>query len=197
MLELIAMISMCLDHIGLYIFDNNFVLRLIGRLALPIYGYLIIQGKDKTRDINKYIIRLLIIAIISQIPFYLLGNKALNVVFTYVAYVGISKLRDKKLRFISIILLIIISTLIIEYGAYAVLYLLIIDNGQRLLKLIGLNMLYTYIGWTYQGFSLLAYIPIKIYEKYKIRLQDRLRYIYRVFYPLHLLLILFIKLFIK
>jgi len=32
-LELIAMISMFLDHIGLYIFDNNFVLRLIGRLA--------------------------------------------------------------------------------------------------------------------------------------------------------------------
>ena len=69
MLEIIAMISMFLDHIGLYIFNNNFVLRLIGRLALPIYGYLIIQGKDKTKDINKYIIRLLIIAIISQIPF--------------------------------------------------------------------------------------------------------------------------------
>ncbi len=197
MLEIIAMISMFLDHIGLYIFNNNFVLRLIGRLALPIYGYLIIQGKDKTKDINKYIIRLLIIAIISQIPFYLLGNKALNVVFTYAAYVGISKLRDKRLRFISIILLMIVSTLIIDYGAYAVLYLLIMDNSKRLLKLLGLNMVYTYIGWTYQGFSLIAYIPIKVYEKYKIRLPDRLRYIYRVFYPLHLLLILFIKLFIK
>src|SRR5690554_2057414 len=157
------MISMCIDHIGLYIFNNSFILRLIGRLALPIYGYLIIQGKDKTKDINKYIIRLFIIAIISQIPFYLLGNKGLNIVFTYVAYVGISKLRDKKLRFISIILLMIVSTLIIDYGMYAVLYLLIMDNSQRLLKLLGLNMLYTYIGWTYQGFSLIAYIPIKIY----------------------------------
>lgn len=197
MLEIIAMISMFIDHIGLYIFDNNFILRLIGRLALPIYGYLIIQGKDKTKDINKYIIRLFIIAIISQITFYLLGNKGLNIVFTYVAYVGISKLRDKKLRFISIILLMIVSTLIIDYGMYAVLYLLIMDNSKRLLKLLGLNMVYTYIGWTYQGFSLIAYIPIKVYEKYKIRLPDRLRYIYRVFYPLHLLLILFIKLFIK
>ena len=197
MLEIIAMISMFLDHIGLYIFDNNFILRMIGRLALPIYGYLIIQGKDKTKDINKYIIRLLIIAIISQIPFYLLGNKALNVVFTYAAYVGISKLRDKKLRFISIILLMIISTLIIDYGMYAVLYLLIMDNSSRLLKLLGLNMLYTYIGWTYQGFSMIAYIPIKIYEKYKIKLPPRLRYIYRIFYPIHLLLILFIKLIIK
>lgn len=197
MLEIIAMISMFLDHIGLYIFNNNFVLRIIGRLALPIYGYLIIQGKDKTKDINKYIIRLFIIAIISQIPFYLLGNKGLNIVFTYVAYVGISTLRDKKLRFISIILLMVVSTLIIDYGMYAVLYLLIMDNSQRLLKLLGLNMLYTYIGWTYQGFSLIAYIPIKIYEKHKIRLPDRLRYIYRVFYPLHLLLILFIKLLIK
>lgn len=196
MLEIIAMISMFLDHIGLYIFNNNFILRLIGRLAMPIYGYLIIQGKDKTKDINKYIIRLFIIAIISQIPFYLLGNKGLNIVFTYVAYVGISKLRDKKLRFISIILLMIVSTLIIDYGMYAVLYLLIMDNGSRLLKLLGLNMIYTYIGWTYQGFALLAYIPIKIYEKYKIKLPERLRYIYRVFYPLHLLLILFIKLII-
>ena len=76
----------------------------------------------------------------------------------------------------------IVSTLIIDYGMYAVLYLSNNDNGQKTIKIIRFKYVIYIYRMDLSRFSMIAYIPIKIYEKYKIKLPDRLRYIYRVFY---------------
>lgn len=69
LLKLIAMIAMLIDHSGKMLFPQYPVMRLIGRLAFPIYAYCIAVGCVYTRDPLKYFKRLVLLALISQ-PFY-------------------------------------------------------------------------------------------------------------------------------
>lgn len=68
-LKIIASISMLLDHIG-YVFDIS-ILRIIGRIAFPLYLFLIYNGYKHTSNRFLYAVRLGAFAVISQIPFSL------------------------------------------------------------------------------------------------------------------------------
>jgi len=69
-LKIIASVCMLLDHIGM-VFPAYVpgIFRAIGRIAFPIYAYMIAQGCKHTKDINKYLLRLGIFALISEIPY--------------------------------------------------------------------------------------------------------------------------------
>ena len=83
-LKIIAVISMIIDHIGLFILDNNIICRCIGRLAFPLFAFFISEGMIYTRSRKKYVLNLSIFALISQIPFSLLINwYNLNILFTF------------------------------------------------------------------------------------------------------------------
>lgn len=71
-LRLIALVSMCVDHAGLALFPSVGAFRCVGRLAFPLYCFLIAQGYRHTRDARAYGRRLLLAAILSEIPFDLL-----------------------------------------------------------------------------------------------------------------------------
>lgn len=84
-LKIIAVVSMLLDHIG-YSLDI-YVLRCIGRLAFPIFAYLIGNGFRHTTSPVRYLSRLLLLAVLSQIPYTLflsdtLVPEKLNIFFT-------------------------------------------------------------------------------------------------------------------
>ncbi len=68
-LKLIGIIAMLLDHIGCIFFQDIYVFQIIGSLAVPIFCYFIAEGYYKTRDVKKYLLRIVGLAIISQIPF--------------------------------------------------------------------------------------------------------------------------------
>ncbi|WP_291632823.1 TraX family protein [Clostridium sp.] len=79
MLKIIAILLMLIDHIGAALFPKVIVLRMIGRLSFPIFAYLIAIGYSKTNSFSKYLYRLMIFAVISQIPFSLAFSENISI----------------------------------------------------------------------------------------------------------------------
>lgn len=73
-LKIIALVFMFIDHAGKMLFPNVPEMRLIGRIAFPIYVWCMIVGFHYTRCMPKYLLRVLLVGVISQ-PLY---NLALN-----------------------------------------------------------------------------------------------------------------------
>ncbi len=75
-LKIIALLTMILDHISILFFPEATILRLIGRMAFPLYCFLIVDGyfhvKDDKKRLCKYILNILLFAIITEVPFNLL-----------------------------------------------------------------------------------------------------------------------------
>ncbi len=69
-LKLIAVISMTLDHIGMMLFPQLTFLRILGRLALPIYAYMIAEGCRHTRDRRKYLLRIAGLGLLCQTVYF-------------------------------------------------------------------------------------------------------------------------------
>ena len=77
-MKLIAMASMLCDHAAVFLYPFHFIshpayvyMRAVGRVAFPIFAFLIVNGYEKTRDVKRYLTRLIAFAAISQIPYVL------------------------------------------------------------------------------------------------------------------------------
>jgi uncharacterized membrane protein len=127
---------MLIDHIGFVLFPQYLFLRVIGRIAFPIFAYLITEGYIHTHSIKKYSIRLFIFALVSQAPYMLAFHGTyLNIFFTL--FIGLMALYATDYEFSknqllnNILKAIVVSAIVIssyifcaEYGIYGVLTIL-------------------------------------------------------------------------
>ena len=68
-LKLMACAAMLIDHIGAVLLPQYTLLRVIGRIAFPIYCFLLAEGVFYTKRPFAYILRLLLLAVLSELPF--------------------------------------------------------------------------------------------------------------------------------
>ena len=106
-LKVLALITMIIDHYGA-IFQNDIItFRIIGRLAFPIYCFLLVEGYLHTSDVKQYAKRLLLFALISEMPFDLafynkLGFTHQNIFFTLFLFICELFLNDDFIFFITL-----------------------------------------------------------------------------------------------
>lgn len=87
-LKVIAVLSMVADHCAYYLMEHGTllyeVMRCFGRIAFPVFAFLIAEGFQHTRNRMKYFLQLLGFAVISEVPWYLLNGAdgTHNVLFT-------------------------------------------------------------------------------------------------------------------
>ncbi len=74
-LQIIAIISMVLDHVALSMVSNAslyyYIMRFLGKISVVIMCYFVAEGYYKTHNLGKYILRMGIFAAIAQIPYYM------------------------------------------------------------------------------------------------------------------------------
>lgn len=220
-LKLIALLSMIIDHIGLFILyyipSMNITLfkiftqrmsiynicRFIGRLSFPIFSFLIVEGYLHTRNKIRYGLSLFIFALISEIPYnYAYSNTAhykyQNIFFTlllgYLCIYLYELFKDKLLIQILLIppIFLLAHYLKVDYGYKGVafiFFLYILRNNMYGKTLIGPTFFNDYFP------ILLAFIPINMYNGKRGFINNPiLKYLFYALYPIHLLLIYYIRL---
>lgn len=215
-LKIMAIISMLVDHIGYTFYPHLIWLRIIGRIAFPIFAYFIAVGYEKTENKRKYLIRLLIFAVISQYPYSLFAGvglfKELNIFFTLSAGLAAIWCMDNKNEAIRIIvplsLAVLCEILNSDYGMYGVALIIIFHKFKDIKPLttavIALNAAFFLLAvssgnsWQkslVQSFSITALVPIFIYNSEKG--SNSFKWLFYTFYPLHLAIIFVINSFIS
>ena len=220
MLKVIAMLAMLIDHTafilapvlpfltkGLFTLGNAnitlyWIMRKIGRIAFPLFCFLITEGYTHTRSKLKYGINLLIFAIVSEIPYNLMYGTFLtaqhqNVFFTlFLGFALIYIFDTISNAFEKLILMGLVAAIsVLLRGDYGL-------NGALLILLIYLLRSHpaSLIVLSYPLLSggiaaLAAFLPIQLYNGKRGFIKSPiLKYSFYLFYPVHIAILVAIKL---
>lgn len=217
MLKIIAMVCMVFDHVGDFFFPEVMWPRMVGRLAMPIFSFCIAEGYIYTRDKNKYMLRMGIFALVSEVPFDLASDGKLNlshqnIMLTF--FLSILALRlfdlirgDRKedtgkysagrtvLGILAVAVIAVIATLVkADYIFFAVIavFLFYVFKDVNHYARTGMGVAFLAVTRTmgYYCSTGLSLIPLFLYNGKKGK---GLKWLFYVFYPGHLLLLYIIK----
>ena len=211
-LKLIAMVSMVFDHVGDNFFPGAVWMRVIGRMAMPLFSFCVAEGYSHTRDPKRYLTRMLLFGAVSEIPFDLVtAGKVLefshqNIMFTFALCVmgliccdmltgsGDSKVR-KALGIAVLPVFAVIALLLgLDYNMLAVVlvsvFYLLRRKAPALRNLTAMTFHAALRNVGIYWFGLLGFIPIFFYNGEKGR---GLKWLFYLFYPGHLLVIWLIR----
>ena len=70
-LKIIAAASMAVDHVGLLFFPGLAILRILGRLAFPIFAFMIAEGCRYTKNRLRHFLGVFLLAVLCQTVYYI------------------------------------------------------------------------------------------------------------------------------
>ena len=224
--KLIAVFFMLLDHIAWYFLPFGTplaqVFHTLGRATAPVMCYFLAQGAKHTSNMSRYLLRLFLFAVVSQLPWWYLHRNSefsLNMLFTLflcLLMLSIDKsVHSPVLRWLGIVLC-AAATHFCDWGIYAPLWCLIFyhcENRRRIEAL-----LFSFVGLAYYMETLISYdtigYPPRIAMKMSLiafgvflalpliylsaqgkRRSKFLKWFFYAFYPLHLGVIALIRIF--
>lgn len=218
-LKIMAIIFMAMDHIYTYFSHAGVNIPIwfgyLGKLAAPIFFYLIVEGFFYTRSRTKYITRVFSMGIVMVGVDFLIGidnNIFLSIGCALVMLVGIDTAKNKEKQLIKRILggilaivFMVVGGLFTESSIFGVAMVLIFYFFRE--KKIIMSVLYIAIGvypligaigpnfieaatlWDYQWMMVFAIIPILMYSG-KLGFSNKfIKWMFYWFYPIHLIVI--------
>lgn len=222
-IKIIAYISMFLDHIKYAIPETrNFATIFLGRLAFPLFAFVLTEGYIHTKNLKKYYFRLIIFALISQIPYMLFISMIendiwqLNILFTLllglIAINIYDKFENKIIGILGIIICSCLGSLLkVDYGWYGVLTVAVFylfKNKKIWLTIFFLFLNFMYLisnfRWNINLVQISHYIllicmnlPIIFVLLYNGKLGKKVNYMfYYLLYPIHMIIFFTINLMI-
>ncbi len=206
-LKCIAVVSMLIDHVGAVLFPQYRWMRAIGRIAFPIYCFLLVEGYSHTRNVKKYLLRLGLFALISEIPFNLafsgvwIDPDGTNVFFTLflglLAIHGCEFVKKKWEKYSllgigSFVVCGVVAEVVLDtdYGAWGILLIFILYEfkDQKIWEVVFSGVVF-WCMTKIELFGLLAFIPIFLYNGKRGPNPPALKIGFYLFYPVHLLVI--------
>lgn len=213
-LKIIACVTMLLDHLGAVFFPGA-GLRIIGRLAFPIYAFLLCEGFAYTRNPTKYCLRLLLVAMMAELPFDYLFYGGLtwehqSVMVTLVLGAGMILLSRKMPLLVAFpFCFLAADCLRADYGGWGIAVIAMFAatsglDGGWVLRQVGLGAIFMSMN-SYdvrllgldipiQLFGVLALIPIGLYSGRKLTQSRLVQVAFYLFYPVHMTALLLIRL---
>lgn len=206
-LKIIAVLSMVTDHCAYYLLDGNTwayeVMRCFGRVAFPVFAFLVAEGFAHTRNRMRYFLSLLLFAAVSEVPWYLLNGAdgTHNVMFTLALGVAalavFERLQKHGALAIAAILLVALSAEIsgLDYGWHGIVEILVFHlfrskkycQSTRLLQLA-----FAFPFMSHYGIigALLACFIIFLYNGTRGIIHGKVaKYGFYAIYPVHLIII--------
>lgn len=224
-IKLIAILTMLIDHIGMVFhtqYTDLFMLRQIGRISFPLFAFLAAEACIHTKDIKKYMGRLLMFAFISQIPFALVSGidifERLNIFFTLFTGVFFVHLYKISLSTKSLVTIVFFKVLFIfgyiiadsnhfDYGGLGVLLIVLLyiarslgSKNKRIYTALAIFAIVTslYVHTFTERPAVLVWaissiIPIYFYNGEIGTNSKFTKWIFYMFYPIHLIALFFIR----
>ena len=211
-LKVIALIAMTIDHIGMQIFSEYRILRIIGRIAFPIFAYMIAEGCKFTKSRKKYLLGVAVSALICQSAyFFALDSLYQCIMVTFFlsillifAYDNATKKEDAKSysilfgAFLAVLFLTEILPRIltgtdyrVDYGFWGVMLPLLVYAGknkpQKLLYAAAGLLLITadFGGVQWYAFFALPLLMLYSGKRGKIKMKN----FFYIYYPSHIILL--------
>lgn len=241
MLKLIACATMLIDHVGATVVYSMYLdacmvngvdmlgqaipqraralfrvyqlMRVIGRVAFPIFCFLLAEGVHYTRDPKRYALRLTVGAVLSELPFDLalfggwtLGDQSvmITLLLGFFALRAMEKCGNYVLKCLAVLPFAVLAQLLAtDYGGAGLLLIGLFGISREfprrwLIRLLGMALICNYlipgsrilIGGVQipiELFALLALIPIALYSGRKAITSRAVQWGFYLFYPAHLM----------
>ena len=210
-LKFLACAIMLLDHIGATLIPWG-TLRIIGRLAFPIFCFLLAEGAHYTRSPRNYLLRLGIGAILSELPFdlALFGSWSwqhqsvmVTLLLGAMALLAMKQMTQPLLKILVLLLFACLADFMnTDYGGAGVLMIALfgLTRERKYGWVIQLLGMYLICRWIIPGgvvwfigryvfieiFAILALIPIWLYSGKKSTSSRAVQWAFYLFYPVHL-----------
>ena len=203
-LKLIAALSMLLDHMGLMLFPRITFFRILGRLALPIYAYMIAEGCRYTRSKRRYFLGIFLLAAVCQaVYFFATGSLYFSILVTFslgILVVYALQNRQNRRDLPSGLLLLaavgavwlLNRVLTIDYGFWGcmlpVFASLPREKQTWRIGLLGVGLVLLALSLGGIQWYALAALPLLLLYSGK-RGKQNMKYFFYIFYPAHLVLL--------
>lgn len=208
-LKIIALITMIIDHFATIFIPEALGFRIIGRISFVLYAFMLVEGYYNTRNFKKYISKVFIWALISELPFDLaISGKIINwqeqnIFFSLLFGLGaIYMIENSKIIIFKIIIAAIFLSAAticnIDYSWYGIalilsFYFLRNNWAVKFFTIEVLSILASFKIIIVQVFAFIGFIPILLYNGARGR---KIGDIYYSFYALHLFIFAIIKIYL-